>query len=102
MQICAAKLQFPPMSSDIEFFDRLKGRRGTNAFLQSLKWDASGLVTVVSQDARSKEVLGVAFADRTAILKSLETGLMHYWSRSRGKLWLKGEESGHIQRLVEL
>jgi len=90
------------MANGTEFFERLNGRRGAQALLAALKWDADGLVTVVSQDARSKEVLGVAFADRTAVSKTLETGLMHYYSRSRKKLWFKGEESGHIQRLKEL
>jgi len=90
------------MSSEIEFFERVDGRVGISTFLDALTWDGSGLVTVVSQDAANKEVLGVAFADRTAIEKSLQTGLMHYYSRSRRKLWLKGEESGHVQKLIEL
>lgn len=90
------------MSSGKDFFKRLHGRRGAAAFFAALKWDADGLVAVISQDARSKDVLGVAFADRTAVAKTLETGLMHYYSRSRRKLWMKGEESGHVQRLVEL
>ncbi len=72
------------------------------AFLDALKWDEHGLVTIVSQDCESLAVLGVAFADRTALQKTLEIGLMHYYSRSRKKLWLKGEESGHVQHLVEL
>ena len=90
------------MGSEIEFFERLNGREGIDAFLNALKWDEAGRVTVVSQDAESLEVLGVAFADRTALQRTLETGLMHYYSRSRSKLWLKGEQSGHFQHLVEL
>jgi phosphoribosyl-AMP cyclohydrolase len=90
------------MAGGIEFFERLNERTGIPAFLDALKWDADGLITVVSQDVRSRDVLGVAFADRVAIQKSLDTGLMHYYSRSRKKLWLKGEESGHFQKLVEL
>src|SRR5260221_8712449 len=90
------------MTSEIEFFERVDGRVGIATFLNALKWDSAGLVTVVSQDAANKEVLGVAFADRTAIEKSLQSGLMHYYSRSRKKLWLKGEESGHVQKLIEL
>ena len=86
----------------MDFFDRLGGKRGAAAILKSLKWDADGLVAVISQDASSKEVLGMAFADRTAVSKTLETGLMHYYSRSRKKLWMKGEESGHVQHVVEL
>lgn len=90
------------MSSEVEFFERLGGRSGMQAFLDALKWDEDGRVTIVSQDHASLEVLGVAFADRTALQKTLEIGLMHYYSRSRNKLWLKGEESGHLQHLVEL
>lgn len=90
------------MSSGVDFFDRLAGKRGVSAILGSLKWDADGLVAVISQDVKTKEVLGIAFADRTAVSKTLETGLMHYYSRSRKKLWMKGEESGHVQKLVEL
>ena len=90
------------MAGGIEFYERLNGRTGIAALLDALKWDADGLVTVVSQDVRGKEVLGVAFADRTALAKTLESGLMHYYSRSRRKLWLKGEESGHVQKLVKL
>src|ERR1043165_8201353 len=90
------------MSSGTDFFERLDGRPGMQALLDALKWDEHGLVTVVSQDAATLEVLGVAFADRTALQKTLETGLMHYYSRSRKKLWLKGEESGHTQHLIEL
>lgn len=90
------------MGTGIEFFESVGGREGIDAILDSLKWDSDGLVAVVSQDASNKEVLGVAFADRVAVRKSLETGLMHYYSRSRKKLWKKGEESGHVQKLVEL
>ncbi|HEY3324161.1 MAG TPA: phosphoribosyl-AMP cyclohydrolase [Planctomycetota bacterium] len=90
------------MSTDPEFFKRVDGLTGLTAILDVLRWDGDGLVTVVSQDARSKDVLGVAHADRTSIEKTLETGLMHYYSRSRKKLWLKGEQSGHFQKLVEL
>ena len=90
------------MSSGAEFFERLDGQTGVPALLEALKWDEAGRVTVVSQDAESHEILGVAFADRNALQRTFETGLMHYYSRSRGKLWLKGEESGHLQHLVEL
>ena len=90
------------MSSGIDFFERLSGGSGMAELLKALKWDEHGRVTVVSQDSETLEVLGVAFADRVALQKTLETGLMHYYSRSRKKLWLKGEESGHLQHLIEL
>ncbi len=61
----------------------------------------AGLIAVVTQDARSGEVLMTAFADREAVAKTLETGFMHYRSRSRG-LWKKGETSGHLQRVISL
>jgi phosphoribosyl-AMP cyclohydrolase len=73
-----------------------------DAILDQLKYDAQGLVTVIAQDAGTREVLMVAFANREALRKTLETGTMHYWSRSRGKLWLKGESSDHTQAVREL
>jgi len=90
------------MGGGVEFFARVDKRTGLAVILDALKWDQDGLVAVVTQDVTNKEVLGVAFSDRVALQKTFETGLMHYYSRSRKKLWLKGEESGHVQRLVEL
>ena len=66
---------------------------------QGLKFDEKGLVTAVMQDAGTGEVLMVAFMNAEALAKTLETGLAHFWSRSRGKLWLKGESSGHVQKV---
>jgi len=90
------------MGGGVEFFGRLNGRKRVADLLDALKWDEQGRVVVVSQDARSKEVLGVAFANREALELTFKTGLMHYFSRSRNKLWMKGEESGHVQRIVDL
>ena len=61
-----------------------------------------GLVPVVAQDAGTGAVLMVAFANREALERSLESGRMHYWSRSRGELWRKGDTSGHVQHVVRL
>jgi len=61
-----------------------------------------GLIPVIAQDHESNEVLMLAFANKEAIELSLETGLMHYYSRSRQKVWKKGETSGHFQELEEL
>ena len=61
-----------------------------------------GLVPVVTQDAESGEVLMLAYMNREAWLKTLETGKAHYWSRSRHSLWLKGETSGHLQLVREV
>ncbi|MBI2193476.1 MAG: phosphoribosyl-AMP cyclohydrolase [Planctomycetes bacterium] len=66
-------------------------------WVKDLKFDANGLVAAVVQDWRTSEVLMLAFMSAESIEKTLETGRMHYWSRSRKKLWLKGETSGHIQ-----
>lgn len=71
-------------------------------WLDEVKWDAQGLVTAVAQDADSGRVLMVAWMDREALRLTADTGIAHYWSRSRGKLWKKGEESGHLQQVQEL
>jgi phosphoribosyl-AMP cyclohydrolase len=59
----------------------------------------NGLIPVVVQDAESKQVLMVAYANEEALGKTLSTDYAHYWSRSRGKLWMKGETSGHTQKI---
>jgi len=64
-----------------------------------LKFDDKGLVTAIAQDWKTGEVLMVAFMNDEAVRKTLETGTMHYWSRSRQELWLKGETSGHTQQV---
>lgn len=64
--------------------------------LAGLRYDADGLVPVVSQDIHSGLVLMLAWADRTALQRSLETGQMHFWSRSRQELWRKGATSGNV------
>lgn len=66
------------------------------------KFDANGLVTAVTVDADQGDVLMVAHMDAQALALTIETGEAHYFSRSRGRLWKKGEESGHIQRVIEL
>ena len=60
------------------------------------------LIPVVVQDVRTNDVLMVAYTDRRALEKTRKTGFMHYWSRSRGRLWKKGEESGHVQKVRSL
>ena len=62
----------------------------------------NGLVPVVVQDAGTQEVLMVAYANAEAVEKTRETGFAHYFSRSRKKLWKKGEESGHVQKIQEI
>jgi phosphoribosyl-AMP cyclohydrolase len=66
------------------------------------KWDAKGLITGVVVDAVSKDVLMVAHLNAEALALTQSTGLAHFWSRSRGRIWQKGEESGNVLRVVEL
>ena len=61
-----------------------------------------GLVAVITQDAASREVLMLAFMNEEAWRETLRTGEAHYYSRSRGKLWHKGEESGHTQKVIDM
>ena len=61
-----------------------------------------GLIPAIVQDIRSGEVLMLAYMNDEAIIKTIETGRAHYWSRSRNKLWLKGESSGHFQIVREI
>jgi len=65
--------------------------------MDDIKWDERGLVPVVVQDFKTKDVLMVAYMNREAFELTLKTGKAHYYSRSRKKLWLKGETSGHTQ-----
>lgn len=75
----------------------------TAADLDALDFDKlDGLLPVVAQDAANGAVLMVAFASRDALERSLDSGRMHYWSRSRGELWRKGDTSGHVQHVVSL
>lgn len=66
------------------------------------RFNATGLVTVVTIEAGSNDVLMLAHMNAEALALTLETGIAHYWSRSRGKLWKKGETSGELQQVVEL
>jgi len=71
--------------------------------LDELRFDArTGLLPVVVQESGSKDVLMLAYANREAVEKTLATGLAHFWSRSRKKIWMKGEESGNTQQVVEI
>ncbi len=74
----------------------------TAADLEELRFDEGGLLPVVAQDARTGAVLMVAWANRDALRRTLSTGEMHYWSRSRKELWRKGDTSGNVQQLLSL
>jgi phosphoribosyl-ATP pyrophosphohydrolase/phosphoribosyl-AMP cyclohydrolase len=67
--------------------------------LEQIKFDSNGLVPVIAQDFKTNEVLMMAYMNEEAFTKSMETGKVHYFSRSRNKLWLKGETSGHFQTI---
>lgn len=69
------------------------------SWLDKVKWSRDGLVPAVAQEAGSGRVLTVAWMNREALGKTARTGEAHYWSRSRSKLWRKGEESGHVQKV---
>ena len=71
-------------------------------WLNQIKWDEHGLVPVIAQEAGSNDVLMFAFMNREALQQTVATGEAVYWSRSRKKLWHKGEESGHVQKVREL
>lgn len=68
----------------------------------TIAFDDQGLVPVIAQDSETKDVLMLAYADREAVELTLSTGYAHYYSRSRKKIWKKGEESGHLQKVHEI
>lgn len=76
--------------------------RGGEAWLEAIRWDRDGLVPVIAQEAGSGDVLMFAWMNREALERTVSSGEAVYWSRSRRKLWHKGEESGHIQKVIEL
>lgn len=69
------------------------------SWLDEVAWDQRGLVPAIAQDARTGRVLMVAWMNREALDETARTGRAVYWSRSRGRLWRKGEESGHVQHV---
>lgn len=68
----------------------------------SLKYDAQGLIPAIAQDHATGDVLMMAWMNAASLARTLETGRVTYWSRSRAEFWEKGATSGHVQRLVEL
>jgi phosphoribosyl-AMP cyclohydrolase len=71
-------------------------------WLDEVNWSADGLVPVIAQEIASNKVLMFAFMNREALQLTVETGKAVYWSRSRNRLWHKGEESGHVQKVHEI
>lgn len=76
--------------------------RPLNEVLDGLAYNERGLVTAIAQDVHTGQVLMLAWMNRTAIERTLETGYAWYFSRSRQKLWWKGETSGHVQKVIDL
>lgn len=74
----------------------------TDSWLNKVNWADDGLVPVVTQEAGTGKVLMVAWMNREALKRTVKTGEAVYWSRSRKKLWHKGEESGHVQKVREI
>ncbi len=72
------------------------------SWLDAVKWDAQGLLPVIAQELGSNDVLMFAFMNREALARTAELGQAVYWSRSRQRLWHKGEESGHFQQVHEM
>jgi len=71
-------------------------------WLDAVHWNVDGLVPAIAQEAGTGKVLMVAWMNREALRLTVESGVAVYWSRSRNRLWPKGEESGHVQRVVEI
>jgi len=73
-----------------------------SAYLEKINWNEDGLVPVIAQDAQSKRVLTLAWLNREALQTAVSERRAVYWSRSRARLWRKGEESGNVQQLVDV
>ena len=71
-------------------------------WLDAIKWDENGLMPAIAQDAKTKDILMLAWINREALAETLRCGNAVYWSRSRGRLWRKGEESGHVQKIIDI
>lgn len=72
------------------------------AWLDELKWNEQGLIAAIAQDEKSGDVLMMAWMNKEALAQTAATGKAVYWSRSRGKLWQKGESSGHVQTVSDI
>lgn len=87
------------------FSDIEQGQLGQHydltTIMDAIPWNSDGLISAIAQDIHSKDVLMLAWINRNALLETLNTGQICYWSRSRQRLWRKGESSGHRQKLIE-
>lgn len=71
-------------------------------WLDDIRWNSDGLIPAIAQDAESGDVLMLAWMNRESLARTLDEGEAVYWSRSRARLWKKGERSGHVQRVTEI
>ena len=74
----------------------------SDTWLNKVNWAQDGLVPAVAQESAGGRVLTLAWMNREALKRTVETGQVHYWSRSRKKIWHKGEQSGHVQKVVSI
>ncbi len=74
----------------------------SETWLNKVNWAQDGLVPALAQETLSGRVLTLAWMNREALQKTVQTGEAHYWSRSRKKIWRKGEESGHVQKVISI
>ena len=72
------------------------------SFYEKLKFDANGLIPAIIQEHKTGRVLMMAWMNRASLQRTVETGKTHFWSRSRQKFWMKGESSGHVQRVQDI
>ncbi len=105
--LCLRRPHGPPRYDAVMPTDTLFAPRSDKSLLETgpdfaPKFDEHGLIPCITQHADTGEVLMFAFMNDLSLAKTIETGLVHYWSRSRGKLWLKGESSGMTQTVVQL
>ena len=80
----------------------LHSTTNNSPWLKKVRWDENGLVPVIAQEASTGDILMFAWMNRDALARTVELGEAVYWSRSRKKLWHKGEESGHTQKVLEM
>lgn len=90
-----------------EFFQSIEGESSGTCFelqeiVENLAFNEQGLIPVITQDNNTKAVLMMAWMNKEALLQTLDTGKVTYWSRSRQAFWIKGETSGHVQHLVKM
>jgi len=80
----------------------MKNESNAVTWLDAIKWTDDGLAPVIAQEADSGKVLMLAWMNRQSLQLSLDEGRAIYWSRSRKRLWRKGEESGHVQKIIDI